>query len=237
MRRVKQDKKGSWLKRICLFGVILGVAGTISMAAGNWYVKAKSSKKIIEAGKLSMLPQMDCIMVLGCGLRADGEPTRMLADRLDQGIALYQAGVSQKLLMSGDHGRIHYDEVNRMKQYAIDHGVPSEDIFMDHAGFSTYESMYRAKEIFQVSQMVVVTQDYHLYRSVYDGNSMGIDTWGVAAKQVRYGGQRRRDVREILARNKDLFICITKPAPTYLGEAIPVSGNGDVTNDKTEEIN
>ena len=109
----------------------------------------------------------DCILVLGCGLRPDGEPTQMLKDRLDEAVALYKQGMAPKLLMSGDHGRVQYDEVNKMKEYAMAQGIPSEDIFMDHAGFSTYESAYRAKEIFQVQSMIVVTQQYHclLYTS------------------------------------------------------------------------
>jgi len=211
---------------------MLGFAGILAAVLGNWYVRRESSNKIIAGEAAADLMELDCILVLGCGLRVDGTPNRMLADRLDKGIELYQAGVAAKLLMSGDHGRIDYDEVNQMKQYAIDRGVPSEDIFMDHAGFSTYESMYRAKDIFQVSKMVVVTQDYHLNRAVYIGNSLGVDTYGISAKQVRYGGQRMRDFREILARNKDLINCLLCPTPTYLGEVIAVSGNGDITNDK-----
>ena len=159
----------------------------------------------------------------------------MLKDRLDQGIALYQAGAAPKLLMSGDHGRVHYDEVNKMKEYAMGQGVPSEDVFMDHAGFSTYESMYRARDIFQVEKMIVVTQEYHLYRAVYNAGHMGIEAIGVPSKKVRYGGQKMRDLREVLARNKDIAACLLKPKPTYLGEAIPVSGDGNVTNDKEKE--
>lgn len=222
-------------KRIVKGCVMLWFAGILAAGLGNWYVKRESSKKILTGDAVEELNELDCILVLGCGLRADGTPTRMLADRLDKGIELYQAGVAKKLLMSGDHGRVDYDEVNQMKRYAIDRGVASVDIFMDHAGFSTYESMYRAKDIFQVSKMVVVTQDYHLNRAVYIGNSLGIDTYGTAAKQIRYGGQRMRDLREILARNKDIVICLFRPSPTYLGEAIPVNGNGDITNDKKEE--
>lgn len=212
--------------------MILGFAGILAAGLGNWYVKRESSRKIITGENTEELIEVDCILVLGCGLRADGSPTRMLADRLDKGIELYQAGIAKKLLMSGDHGRIEYDEVNQMKQYAIDRGIPSADIFMDHAGFSTYESMYRAKDIFQVTRMVVVTQDYHLNRAVYIGNRLGIDTFGIPARQIRYGGQRLRDLREVLARNKDFIICMLRPSPTYLGEVIPVSGNGDITNDK-----
>ncbi|MGL5434184.1 MAG: SanA/YdcF family protein [Lachnospiraceae bacterium] len=221
-----------WLKRIGFLCMVFAIAGTAVSVFGNMYVKFRGEKRIIDREGLQQLEQFDCIMVLGCGLRLDGKPTRMLTDRLDQGIALYQEGVAPKLLMSGDHGRIQYDEVNEMKQYAIDRGVPSKDIFMDHAGFSTYESMIRAREVFLVERMVVVTQDYHLYRAVYNANCMGIEAWGVAAAPNSYGGQWKRDLREVLARNKDMIVCLFQPDPTYLGEAIPVSGNGDVTNDK-----
>ena len=231
MKKKTTKKKVTRLKRAVRFCIVMGIAGTVWAGSANWYVKHESSKKIVTGDTAAGLSGIDCIMVLGCGLRADGQPTRMLADRLDEGIALYQAGVAPKLLMSGDHGREEYDEVNEMKRYAMEQGVPSEDIFMDHAGFSTYESMYRAREIFEVSRMVVVTQEYHLYRAVYNGNKNGIDTYGISARKVSYGGQRSRDIREVLARNKDFLICFYLPEPTYLGEAIPVSGNGDSTND------
>lgn len=173
----------------------------------------------------------DCIMILGCGV--DGEqPSLMLTDRLELGIELYKKGYAPKIIMSGDHGREEYDEVNVMKNYAIELGVPSEDIFMDHAGFSTYESMYRAKEIFNVKKMLIVTQKYHLYRAIYDARALGIDAYGFDGKLRSYYGQTYRDIREVLARNKDFIWCIIKPQPKYLGEAIPVWGNGNITNDK-----
>lgn len=222
-----------WLKRLLVFCIGAGFAGAACGIAGNAYVKWYGGKRIVTGEEaVSLQTEADCIMVLGCGLRKDGEPTQMLKDRLDQGIALYQAGAAPKLLMSGDHGRVHYDEVNKMKEYAVERGVPSEDVFMDHAGFSTYESMYRARDIFQVEKMIVVTQEYHLYRAVYNAGHMGIETIGVPSKKVRYGGQKMRDLREVLARNKDIAACLLKPKPTYLGEAIPVSGDGNVTNDK-----
>ena len=134
--------------------------------------------------------------------------------------------------MSGDHGRVEYDEVNAMKQFAIDAGIPSENVFMDHAGFSTYETMYRAKEIFDADKIIVVTQEYHLYRALYIAEKLGLEAYGVPSDYVAYSGQNVRDIREILARNKDFFKCILKPEPTFLGDVIPVSGNGDLTNDK-----
>ena len=156
----------------------------------------------------------------------------MLEDRLLEGINLYQNGVSDKILMSGDHGRDEYDEVNIMKDYAIEKRIPSEDIFMDHAGFSTYESIYRAKEIFQAKKVVIVTQRYHLYRALYIAKKLGLEAYGVGADPREYRGAFNREVREIIARNKDFIKCILKPKPTYLGEIIPISGNGDITNDE-----
>lgn len=154
----------------------------------------------------------------------------MLEDRLLQGIELYKDGVSDKLLMSGDHGRKNYDEVNVMKNFAIDRGIASENVFMDHAGFSTYESMYRARDIFNAEKILIVTQDYHLYRAIYDARRLGLDAYGVASNPRIYSGQIFRDIREILARNKDFVYTIFKPEPTYLGEVIPVWGNGNDTN-------
>ena len=113
------------------------------------------------------VPKVDCIIVLGAGLKPDGTPNFMLKDRLDRALSLYQAGVSERLLMTGDHGKKSYDEVNAMKQYAVDAGVPANHVFMDHAGVSTYESMYRADAIFEVKKAVVVTQRYHIYRTLY----------------------------------------------------------------------
>ena len=136
-----------------------------------------------------------------------------------------------KLLMSGDHGAKEYDEVNAMKQYAIEQGVDSAEIFMDHAGFSTYESIYRAKEIFGAEKVVIVTQEYHLYRALYIADALGMEAYGVTSDQRTYSGQTIRDVRELLARNKDFLASLFKPEPTYLGEAISLDGSGDVTND------
>ena len=172
-----------------------------------------------------------CILILGAGLKPDGTPNLMLADRLDQGIALYKRGAAPKILLSGDNGQERYDEVNAMKEYCLDQGVPMEDIFMDHAGFSTYESIHRASSIFQVESMIIVTQDYHLPRACYLAEKMGIRYLGIAARQIDYGGQQGRDLREIAARCKDFFTGILKPPPTYQGEVIPIEGSGLASHD------
>ena len=173
----------------------------------------------------------DCILVLGAGVRENGSPSLMLSDRLNTAIALYEAGVSDRLLMSGDHGRVDYDEVNVMKGIAMEAGVTSEHIFMDHAGFSTYDSLYRARDIFQADRVIIVSQQYHLYRALYIARALGIEAVGVAAPGETYYGQSYREVREMAARTKDFFLTIVKPEASIMGEPIPVSGNGDLTND------
>ena len=217
------------MKKILKYIMIIMVVIGIIIFAINLYVKISTKKQIIK--DYSNLKDIDCIIILGAGIWGD-KPSPMLEDRLLEGINLYQNGVSAKILMSGDHGRDEYDEVNIMKDYAIEKGIPSESIFMDHAGFSTYESIYRAKEIFQAKKVVIVTQRYHLYRALYIAKNLGLEAYGVGADPRQYRGAFYREVREIIARDKDFIKCILKPKPTYLGEVIPISGNGDITNDE-----
>lgn len=204
----------------------------VSTLAINQNIYLKTKNKIVTE-QSEKIENVDCILILGAGIW-NNRPSPMLEDRLLQGISLYQKGFASKIIMSGDHGRENYDEVNIMKEFAIERGVNSEDIFMDHAGFSTYESIYRAKEIFGAKKMIIVTQEYHLYRALYIAQQFDIETYGVASNPREYMGQFAREVREWLARDKDFFKCIDKPKPTYLGDTIPVSGNGDITNDKEE---
>lgn len=196
----------------------------------NFYVKISTKNQIINENDYTNLSGIDCIIILGAGIWGN-KPSPMLEDRLLEGIKLYSNNISSKIIMSGDHGRKEYDEVNIMKNYAIEKGVPSENIFMDHAGFSTYESIYRAKEIFEAKKVIIITQKYHLYRALYIANQLEIEAYGVGADPRQYVGATYRELREILARDKDFIKCIFKPEPTYLGEIIPVSGNGDITND------
>jgi len=209
--------------------VVLAVIAIIALGI-NLFVRLSTKKQIIKEDQYSNLSDVDCIIILGAGIWGD-KPSPMLEDRLQEGIKLYQNNVSDKIIMSGDHGKKEYDEVNIMKNYVVERGIPSENIFMDHAGFSTYESIYRAKEIFQAKKIVIVTQKYHLYRALYIANRLGIEAYGVGSDPRQYVGATNREIREILARNKDFIKCIFKPKPTYLGDTIPVSGNGDVTND------
>lgn len=220
-----------WMK---ILSIVLGAVillSSVGVLSVNAYIKNVGKACILTVEEAAALSNVDCIIVLGCQVRADGSLSDMLHDRLARGVEVYQAGAAGKVLMSGDHGRTNYDEVGAMKRFAVENGVPSEDVFMDHAGFSTYETMYRAKEIFQAQKVVIVTQEYHLYRAIYIAEQLGLEAYGVSADLRSYRGQSKRDLREVLARCKDFGMCIYKPEPTYLGEVIPVSGNGDVTND------
>lgn len=219
------------LKRVIIGMIVILLIVFVALLGINFFVIAKTKNKILTEEQAKELEDVDCILILGAGIWGEN-PSPMLEDRLLQGIALYQNGVSNKIIMSGDHGKENYDEVNVMKRFAIEKGVKSKDIFMDHAGFSTYESMYRAKDIFKAKKILIVTQKYHIYRAIYVAEQLGLEAYGVNSDPRTYAGQAMRDLREILARDKDWLKCIIKPKPTYLGDTIPVSGNGDITNDK-----
>ena len=224
------------LLRIFFALTCLGVLGLIGIFGINAIVKGSTKKQILSPEEAARLSDVDCILVLGCGVRGDGTPSDMLHDRLRRGVELYALRAAPKLLMSGDHGRTNYDEVNVMKGFAVDAGIPSEDIFMDHAGFSTYESMYRAKEVFQAKKIISVTQGYHLYRAIYIAESLGLEAYGVASDYREYAGQSRQNVREALARVKDFGTSLLRIKPTYVGDAIPIWGDGNLTNDENSDF-
>ena len=217
MKYVKLIIKVVFIVIIILLLVMLGI---------NFYVRLSSKSDIVnnpDGGK-------DAILVLGAGLR-NGKPSPILKDRLDTAIKLYKDGVSKRIIVSGDHGKKYYDEVNVMKKYLIDNGIDSNNIFMDHAGFSTYDSIYRAKYIFQANDIVIVTQKYHLYRSLYIAKRLGLNAVGVSATLRDYTGSLKFEAREILARDKDFFKVMFKPEASIMGDEIPVFGDGSVTDD------
>ena len=207
----------------------LFLLSAVTVTGVNIYICASVYSDIYTADELS-LQEADCILVLGAGVREDGSPSHMLEDRLIVGYRLYESGVSEYILLSGDHGQEEYDEVNAMKEYMMRKGVPREPLFLDHAGFSTYESLYRAKEIFGAEKIIIVTQSYHLYRALYLAEALGIEAVGASADLRTYVGQSMRETRELAARVKDFVYSIFKPEPKYLGEKIPLAGSGEVTD-------
>lgn len=232
----KTDMAGEEKKRISLlpaaicFLLLAAIGCVTAVFFLNRIVVSSYADRIVTETEARRLTDVDCILVLGAGVYANKYPSAMLEDRLSEGVSLYKLGVSDRLLMTGDNGRVDYNEVKVMKDYAVKAGVPSEHVFQDHAGFSTYESMYRARDIFAAEKIVIVTQNYHMYRALYIARSLGLDAYGVTADPRAYAGQTMRECREILARSKDVITCIFKPLPTFLGDVIPVNGNGNVTD-------
>ena len=226
-RNPRKKRTGTILKLLAA----LVLSAVVGAAAVNLGMIVKTRERIVPVEDIH-LQDADCILVLGAGVREDGSPSHMLTDRLLVGIELYEAGKAPKLLMSGDHGREDYDEVNTMKAFAVGEGIPPEDVFMDHAGFSTYESLIRARDVFGVKRVVIVTQKYHMYRALFLADSLGLEAVGVSADLRTYIGQSVRETREITARCKDFAVSVFKPSPTYGGEAIDIRGDGGVTDDK-----
>ena len=218
------------MKRITKYIIILALIISVIIICVNLYVVTITKSKIKTIEEIDS-NDIDCIIILGAGVRGNS-PSPMLEDRLITGMNLYNQGMSSKIIVSGDHGKEYYDEVNVMKDYLLENDIPSENIFMDHAGFSTYDSIYRAKEIFKADKVIIVTQEYHLYRALYIAKELDLEAYGVTANRREYNYQLKREIREIAARVKDFIKTIFKPEPKYLGEIIPVSGNGNVTNDK-----
>ncbi len=217
-------------KQMIGFALIILTVLSLTFLGVNYYVERVGAKYIYPANDV---PKADAVLVLGAYVLPDGTLSDMLRDRISVGYDLYEQGKVPKIIVSGDHGHKDYDEVNSMKNFLKNDGVVGQDIFMDHAGFSTYESLYRARDIFQVKQVIIVTQRYHLLRAIFIARALGLEAYGVPSDLHDYGtAMTGYELRETVARNKDFWLTIVKPQPTFLGEAIPVLGDGGATDDK-----
>ena len=238
--------------KLFIIMIVVGVTAGIYSIFINSYVKASARKDvyshenitdiavggltgsiIIEDGKT-----YDAIIVLGARVFSEESVSTILRDRLEIGYEAYKNGLSKKIIVSGDHATEGYDEVIAMKRYLMEKGVAREDIFMDHAGINTYDSMYRAKHIFGVESAVVITQEFHAYRAAYIGNHLGIETIGITSN-LSGNYRAANDVREYLARNKAFLDTEVFPRKSkYLGEQISIHTNTglDTEDDKAKEI-
>ncbi len=204
-----------------LFSIIVILSLIISV---SWIVDQKSEGNIYT--QVDHLPEKQVALVLGALVYSDGHLSDMFADRVQTGLELYQAGRVKKILVSGDHGRKGYDEVNAAKKNLLDAGVREEDIFLDHAGFDTYDSLYRARDVFQAESLIIVSQEFHLPRAVYIAQSLGIDAVGMKADKQDYAGTQRNELREYFARVKAVKDVLFQVGPKFGGEVIPLSGDG-----------
>lgn len=218
MSRRKKGRAG----RVLLALLLLVLVAAAAVLGGSVYVVWSARAEILSQEEAPPA-NLDCILVLGCGVHADGTPTPMLRSRMTRAVELYQAGWADKLLLSGDNSRADYNEVATMKTLALEGGVPEEDIVLDHAGFSTYDSLYRARDVFLAERIVIITQEYHLSRALCLADALGLEAWGVAAAPRNDAGQIMRDAREILARDKAILWAILQPEPKFLGDPIPLA--------------
>lgn len=221
-----------WVKSFMTYMAIFIITLIILIVSIIVKVKSYGDKYILD---LNDLPKNNnAIIVLGAGVRNDGTPSDILADRLEASIEAYNSELGSTFVLSGDHGREDYNEVGAMKKYILKNDIDEKVIFMDHAGFSTYDTMYRAKKIFKVDKAIIVTNEYHLPRALYIARKMGIDAYGLKSDKREYQLMDSYKKRELLAQLKDFFyVNILKPEPKFLGEAIPVSSSdGRVTEDE-----
>jgi SanA protein len=206
-----------------MLAVVLLFVLVFAPAFINFNIIRQSNNLIYQ--NIDNVPTAQAVLVLGAKVKSNGEMSDVLLDRAVTALELYQAKKVEKILVSGDHGTKGYDEVNTLKKYFLDNGVLPADIFLDHAGFDTYDSLYRAKYIFQARSLIIVTQNFHLPRTVYIGKKLGLDVAGLSADKHIYLGAYRWELREILARVKAFGSVVFHTKPKYLGAVIPLEGD------------
>lgn len=180
---------------------------------------------------LKDVPETEAALILGAKVFSDGRLSSIMKDRADSGLELYKAGKVKKLLVSGDHGTKNYDEVNTVKDYLLSRGLRADDLFLDHAGFDTYDSLYRARDIFQLKSVIVVTQKFHQPRALYIGKSLNLEVYGYIADKQEYQGMVWNELRECVARSKAVVDVVTGAKPKFLGEPIPIEGDSKLSWD------
>ncbi|MBN2652949.1 MAG: YdcF family protein [Spirochaetales bacterium] len=212
------------LKKLIIVVLSLVFFMVIFFIAINSYVRISSSKYIYR--DIEKIPKTQACLVLGAAVFPNGNLSTVLKDRVDSALILYNNGKFEKILLSGDNGKPHYNEVSAMRHYVQRKKFPDKDIFLDHAGFNTYNSMVRAKEIFCVDDVIICTQEFHLYRSIYIARKMGLNAYGYVSDRTVYADARHYKLRELAANIKAFFYIHTNKSPVYLGEQIPISGTG-----------
>ncbi|HEY4001277.1 MAG TPA: ElyC/SanA/YdcF family protein [Candidatus Xenobia bacterium] len=208
--------------------ITLGLLGVFALGAAAisswvWWL----GQRFICAA--DTVPSTQVAIVPGAYVYPDGTLCGMLQDRVRIAVDLYRQRRVTRLLMSGDHGRTDYDEVNAMRRFAEKAGVPPQDIFMDHAGFNTHDTMARARQVFCVQSATVVTQSFHLARAVYLARAQGIDAYGVASDCYDYPHMSYYQCRDAAARCKAFLDIVGNVPPTFLGPPIPITGDGRLT--------
>lgn len=203
---------------------VLGAVAGVGLLAARAVVGRSTRGRLYH--DVDSVPSRSVAIVPGARVWADGRPSHPLVDRLETAWRLYTLGKVHRILVSGDHGRADYDEANAMRRYLVARGVPSDDVVLDHAGFRTLDTMDRAANVFGVTGAVVVTQGFHLPRSVYLARHAGIDAVGLEATPREYGGRLSDTVREPIAVARAVLdAAVLGTRARLLGPAVPVMGD------------
>lgn len=218
-----------YLKKFIKWSLLSLLVLVLLIGLVNVYIIKQGKKNIYK--HINDVPQAQAVIILGALVYKDGSLSPILKDRVLCAMELYDQGKVEKFLVSGDHGREYYDEVNAIKDYLLANGIPAEDIFLDHAGFDTYDSLYRARAIFQIDSLVIATQEFHLSRSVYIADSLGLQVSGLAADRQQYYGMVWNQSREVLSRFKAFINVMLIFPPKYLGDVIPITGDSSLSWD------
>lgn len=210
------------IKRLAIVGVIGAIAVFLFAKAVNSHLVNSTANQIVNS--VSEAKPAYTGIVLGSLVFSEERISKTVAFRCDKAIELYKAGKIKRILLSGDHGTKEYDEVNAMKNYLIKNGIPERDIFLDHAGFNTYDTMIRAKKVFEVDNAIIISQGFHLARAVYIANHAGLDVQAIAAPDSPFLNKKYIENREILARVKSFAEVAINRDPKFLGDVIPITG-------------
>ncbi len=210
-------------------GISIGIIVLLAILFLDFYIIRKTSNNIYR--DINNISTVYTGLVLGAKVYNDGRLSGILKDRVDVAYDLYKNKKIKRFLLSGDHGRKEYDEVNNMKLYLIKKGIPERDIFLDHAGFDTYNSLYRAKHIFNVKDVIIVTQEFHIKRATYIALSLGLSTQGMVADKHKYTIAKRMVVREMLANVKAYLELNLSKKPYFMGNKIPITGESKLSYD------
>ena len=181
----------------------------------NVNMVANTNDRIISIDNLEKSEEYDCILILGAGIRQDGSATPMLRDRLITGISAYNHLENVPIFLSGDSENSNYKETVTMRNYLIENGINEADIICDGYGLSTYESIWRAKNVYGFDKILIVSQKYHLHRAIYIADEIGMNADGLNAALTTYGKQPYYSFREYFARIKDVFYSEIYPTPKY----------------------
>ena len=212
--------------RIVRYLILLGFLGLLLTTYLAYHINKETEAYIYD--RVEELPSTYTALVLGASVRRNGELSTMLRDRVESALLLYNKGKIKRFLVSGDNRTTNYNEPVAMKKYLLERGVPEEDIFMDFAGFDTYDSVYRASYIFEVDSAIVVSQRFHLPRAVYIARSMGLNFYGYNGDRREYELESRNRFREVAANVKAWIELLINKEPHFKGDKIPITGKNKV---------